>query len=145
MMRSFFRDEIFFPRSTSFKKAWYFSSTSYRSLPSGFLNPLASRRCFTSSPPNYGAGKAAIVQLTRHAASELAKYRIRVNSVTPGSFPHPKTQKNKNFIERISNRNMLGRIGFPEGIVGPVLFLISDASKYITATNINVDGGQLNW
>jgi NAD(P)-dependent dehydrogenase (short-subunit alcohol dehydrogenase family) len=97
------------------------------------------------SPPNYGAGKAAIVQLTRHAASELAKYGIRVNSVTPGSFPHPKTQENKNFIKRLSNRNMLGRIGFPDDIVGPVLFLLSDASNFITATNINVDGGQLNW
>jgi gluconate 5-dehydrogenase len=97
------------------------------------------------SPPNYGAGKAAIMQLTRHAASELSQFGIRVNSVTPGSFPHPQTQSNKQFIERLSNRNMLGRIGFPEDLVGPVLFLISDAAKYMTATNINVDGGQLNW
>lgn len=97
------------------------------------------------SPPNYGAGKAGIIQLTRHAASELSKYNIRVNSVTPGSFPHPKTQKNIDFISKLSRRNMMNRIGFPEDLVGAVLFLISRASIYITATNINVDGGQLSW
>jgi NAD(P)-dependent dehydrogenase (short-subunit alcohol dehydrogenase family) len=127
------------------KKSPHTSIVNFGSLYSWIAPDLRIYDDNNGSPPNYGAGKAAIVQLTRHAASELAKYGIRVNSVTPGSFPHPKTQENKNFIERLSNRNMLGRIGFPEDIVGPVLFLISDASQYITATNINVDGGQLNW
>ena len=97
------------------------------------------------SPPNYGSGKAGIIQLTRHAASEFSKYNIRVNSVSPGSFPHPKTQEKINFISKLSKRNMMNRIGFPEDLVGAVLFLISKASMYITATNINVDGGQLSW
>lgn len=127
------------------KKSQNPSIVNFGSLYSWIAPDLSIYENDNGSPPNYGSGKAGIIQLTRHAASELSKYNIRVNSVSPGSFPHPKTQENIDFIKRLSRRNMMNRIGYPEDLVGVVLFLISKASIYITATNINVDGGQLSW
>ena len=127
------------------KKSINPSIVNFGSLYSWIAPDLSIYENDNGSPPNYGSGKAGIIQLTRHAASEFSKYSIRVNSVTPGSFPHPKTQQNTDFIDRLSKRNMLNRIGYPNDLVGPVLFLISRASLYITGTNINVDGGQLSW
>lgn len=97
------------------------------------------------SPPNYGAGKAAIVQLTRHCASQFAEMNIRVNSISPGSYPHPKNFRNENFMSKLSGRTMMKRIGYPDDLVGAAVFLASKASKYMTAANISVDGGQLSW
>lgn len=98
-----------------------------------------------NSPPNYGAGKAAIVQLTRHCASQFSNYNIRVNSISPGSFPHVKTQEQTEFIKKLSDRTMIGRIGYPEDLLGVSILLASDASIYMTGTNINVDGGTIAW
>ncbi len=98
-----------------------------------------------SSTPNYGAGKAATVELTKYCAAYLAKYKIRVNSVSPGSYPHPNVQKNTLFTKRLAEKTMLGRIGYPEDLVGAFVFLASDASLYVTGINIMVDGGQTAW
>lgn len=98
-----------------------------------------------SSTPNYGAGKAATVELTKFCASYLAKYGIRANSVSPGSFPHENVQENKIFKERLAYKTMLGRIGFPEDLVGAMIYLSSDASQYVTGINIMIDGGQTAW
>ena len=97
------------------------------------------------SPPNYGAGKAAVIQLTRHCASQFASKNIRVNSISPGSYPHPVSFENKSFMEKLSKRTMMGRIGYPEDLIGAAILLASDASRYMTGTNISVDGGQLAW
>ena len=93
------------------------------------------------NPPHYGAGKAALIQLTKYAAVELAKYGIRVNAISPGPFPNNSVQKNSHFIKTLSKNVPLGRIGKPEELLGPVLFLLSSASSYITGQNIIVDGG----
>lgn len=98
-----------------------------------------------NSTPNYGAGKAATVELTKYCAAYLAKYNIRANSVSPGSFPHKDVQENKLFKDRLAYKTMLGRIGYPEDLVGAMIFLSSDASKYVTGINIMVDGGQTAW
>lgn len=98
-----------------------------------------------SSTPNYGAGKAATVELTKFCASYLAKYGIRANSVSPGSYPHTNVQENALFKKRLEDKTMLGRIGYPEDLVGVMIFLASEASKYITGINIMVDGGQTAW
>lgn len=127
------------------KKSRNASIVNFGSLYSWIAPDLSIYENNNGSPPNYGAGKAAIIQLTRHAASELSKYNIRVNSVSPGSFPHKATQKNRDFIGKLSKRNMMNRIGQPEDLIGAVLFLVSDGSLFITGTNINVDGGQLAW
>ncbi|MCR4653384.1 MAG: SDR family oxidoreductase [Eubacterium sp.] len=98
-----------------------------------------------SSTPNYGAGKAATVELTKFCAAYLAKYGIRVNCVSPGSFPHEDVQKNTLFKKRLESKTMMGRIGYPEDLVGVMVFLLSEASNYITGVNIMVDGGQTAW
>ena len=98
-----------------------------------------------SSTPNYGAGKAATLELTKFCASYLAKYGIRANCVSPGSCPHPAVQENALFKKRLADKTMLGRIGYPEDMVGVTVFLASDASKFVTGVNIMVDGGQTAW
>lgn len=98
-----------------------------------------------SSTPNYGAGKAATVELTKYCAAYLAKYGIRANSVSPGSFPHANVQENEVFFNRLKDKTMLGRIGYPNDLVGVMVFLASEASKYVTGINIMVDGGQTAW
>jgi len=97
------------------------------------------------NPPNYGAGKAAIIQFTRYAACHLAKYGIRVNSISPGPFPNEGVQENEDFISRITERVPLKRIGKPDELKGIVILLASDASSYITGANIPVDGGWTAW
>ncbi|MEF3303117.1 SDR family oxidoreductase [Paenibacillus sp. GYB003] len=98
-----------------------------------------------NNPANYGAGKAAVLQLTRYCAAHLAAKRIRVNSVTPGPFPNPHTQQNEPFLEKLGRKTMLGRPGKAEEIAGAVVFLASDASSYMTGSNIVVDGGWTAW
>ena len=94
-----------------------------------------------ANPPHYGAAKAGLIQLTRYAAVHLAKYNIRVNSISPGPFPGESVKKNSDFIKVLSKNLPLGRIGDPIELLGPVIFLLSSASSYITGENIVVDGG----
>lgn len=97
------------------------------------------------NPPNYGAGKAAIIQFTRFAAVHLAKKGIRVNSISPGSFPKPSVQENQEFIKNLEKKIPLGRIGNPEELKGAIIFLASKASEYVTGSNIIIDGGWTSW
>ena len=96
-------------------------------------------------PPNYGAGKAAVDQLTRYAAGALAEYGIRVNAVTPGPVPNPKNQDDEVFNAKLAGKTMLGRFGQSYEMAGAVLLLASDASSFMTGTNIVVDGGWTAW
>ncbi len=97
------------------------------------------------NPPNYGAGKAAILQFTRYLACNLAEKGIRVNAITPGPFPRPANQQNQEFLSNLKKKVPLGRIGQPDEIKGAVVFLASEASSYITGQNIVIDGGWTVW
>ena len=97
-----------------------------------------------NSPPTYGAGKAAVTQLTRYAASYLARDGIRVNCITPGPFP--KTEGvDPAFLKKLQAKTMLGRTGDPSELAGPLLLLCSDASSFMTGANLVVDGGWTAW
>ncbi|HKJ46742.1 MAG TPA: SDR family oxidoreductase [Balneolales bacterium] len=98
-----------------------------------------------ANPPSYGAAKAAVLQLTQYLASFLSPHGIRVNAISPGPFPFPETQKHEEFMERLSSKNMMNRIGEPDDLKGAVALLCSDASKYMTGQNICVDGGWSKW
>ncbi len=91
--------------------------------------------------PGYGAAKAGVIQLTKYFASSLRQHNILVNTVSPGAFPSEEVQKSKGFIENLSKKSLLGRIGKPEDLQGVFVFLSSSASDFITGQNIAVDGG----
>ena len=71
----------------------------------------------------------------------MAKYNIRVNAITPGAFPSKEVQQNIDFIEKLSQKTTLKRIGNPEDLKGAIVFLASNASSYITGQNLIIDGG----
>lgn len=89
----------------------------------------------------YGAAKAAIIQLTRYYANYFADKGICVNCITPGPFPSAEVQKNTGFINELLKRVPLQRIGKPQDISGALLLLASNASAFITGQNIVIDGG----
>ncbi|MCK5735739.1 MAG: SDR family oxidoreductase [Spirochaetaceae bacterium] len=98
------------------------------------------------NPAEYGAGKAALNQLTRYLASEYGKQNIRVNAVAPGPFPWKSIQDaNPEFMKRLAGKTMLGRIGERDEIAGTVVYLSSDASSFMTGQILSVDGGITSW
>lgn len=92
----------------------------------------------------YGATKAGILQMTRYYAAHFATTQptIRVNAVSPGGIWQ---QHNEDFNDRYSERVPMGRMANVEEIVGPILFLLSPMSSYITGQNLMVDGGLSVW
>lgn len=98
------------------------------------------------SPFHYGPAKAALLQLTRHLAAELGPENIRVNAVIPGPFPRTEIQAiDPDFAARLAARTMLGRLGRADEIAGPLLFLASPASSFMTGQSVTVDGGWTAW
>jgi NAD(P)-dependent dehydrogenase (short-subunit alcohol dehydrogenase family) len=98
-----------------------------------------------SQVPGYAASKAALIQLTKAMALELARHRIRVNALAPGYI---ETGMNRDFfaseagqalVKRIPQR----RIGTPDELDGPLLLLASDAGSYMTGSVLTVDGGHV--
>jgi NAD(P)-dependent dehydrogenase (short-subunit alcohol dehydrogenase family) len=98
-----------------------------------------------ASTPHYAASKGGLQMLTRTLAADLAPRGVRVNAVAPGYIATPMNEQILSEPERrafIEDRVPLGwRVGTPEDVTGPVLFLLSDAARYVTGTTIVVDGG----
>ncbi len=94
----------------------------------------------------YSVAKTGVVMLTRMLALELAEYNIRVNAVAPSivktKFSQPLWDDPKT-LKQIESEIPLGRLAEPEDIAGPVLFLASEASAYITGHTLVVDGGSI--
>jgi NAD(P)-dependent dehydrogenase (short-subunit alcohol dehydrogenase family) len=94
--------------------------------------------------PSYQAAKGGLVQLTRAMARDLAKYNIRVNAICPGYIRTAMTDRSYNdpdLRQQRSERMMLSRWGQPDDLVGPCVFLASEAADYVTGTVLPVDGG----
>lgn len=94
----------------------------------------------------YSATKAGILQLARGAACEFGPFGVRVNCVGPGVIETPLTapiKANKDWYDAYAAKNAFGRWAQPEEMVGPTLFLASDAASYVTGTILFADGGWL--
>ncbi len=100
----------------------------------------------TPNPVEYGIGKAGIQQMARYLAVHWGANKVRCNSISPGPFPNPILQRDQPaFIERLSQKVPLGRIGQAPEIAGAAAFLLSDAASFITGQNLAVDGGWTSW
>src|SRR5690606_17612449 len=117
----------------------------------GAIVNLSSISGFVAQPHflTYSATKAAILQMTRNTALDLAPFNIRVNAVCPGTIL---TQASYKHMERVgqsfeewnaeqSASQLLGRVGQPREVAYPVVFLASDEASFITGTHLMVDGG----
>lgn len=92
---------------------------------------------------SYSATKSALEQLTRGMANEWARHDIRVNNLAPGWFP---TAMTNDYFEKgmegvLKARVPMGRLGMPSDLDGVCILLASNASRYMTGSTINVDGG----
>lgn len=93
-------------------------------------------------PPAYGASKAALVNLTKYLATVWAPYGVRVNALSPGGVAGGQDEQ---FRKKFCARVPLGRMAEADDLVGPLLFLASDASAYVTGIDLRVDGGFTAW
>lgn len=93
---------------------------------------------------SYCVAKAGVVSLTQALASEWGQYGVRVNAISPGFIKTDLNRalfENPEFGELAVETAPMGRWGQPEDVVGAVLWLASEASRYVTGANIAVDGG----
>ena len=91
---------------------------------------------------SYNASKGAVVQMTRMLAAEWGQYNINVNCISPSYILTPMHASSPlKLRERIRQLTPLGYVERPEDLYGPVVFLASDASNYVTGADLLVDGG----
>ncbi|KFY29672.1 hypothetical protein V493_02273 [Pseudogymnoascus sp. VKM F-4281 (FW-2241)] len=97
----------------------------------------------------YNSSKAAVIQLGKNLAMEWAPHGIRVNSLSPGHIVTPMVQQNfddEPHLEALwARENMMGRLSSPEEFKGAALFLLSDASTFMTGSELVIDGGHTAW
>jgi NAD(P)-dependent dehydrogenase (short-subunit alcohol dehydrogenase family) len=115
----------------------------------GMLSPVQELYDFRRSagetffkPVAYSASKSALYNLTRYLATYWAKSGVRVNTLTLAGIWNDQPQK---FLDAYTARMPLGRMAEAREVVGPVIFLASDASSYVTGANVVVDGGWSAW
>lgn len=95
--------------------------------------------------PDYVAGKAALIALTRYLAKELGPHGITVNAVAPGPTWSPRTRQawTSELVGQIERDTVLGRIADPADIAAVIVFLASDEARHLTGATIDVNGGHI--
>jgi NAD(P)-dependent dehydrogenase (short-subunit alcohol dehydrogenase family) len=92
--------------------------------------------------PAYGASKAAVASIARYFAAHWGRRGVRVNALSPGGV---RSGQDPEFRRKFAAETPLGRMLEPAELEGPLLFLASDASSYVTGTHLIVDGGYTAW
>jgi NAD(P)-dependent dehydrogenase (short-subunit alcohol dehydrogenase family) len=93
-------------------------------------------------PPAYGASKAAVVNLTKYFATAWGPFGVRVNTLSPGGVLGGQDDQ---FKSKFTARVPLARMAVHQDLIGPLQFLASDASAYVTGAELRVDGGFTAW
>jgi NAD(P)-dependent dehydrogenase (short-subunit alcohol dehydrogenase family) len=116
---------------------------------SGRIISLTSGRAFQGAKngAHYAASKAGIIGFSKSLALELAPHGVTVNVICPGitDTAQPRGHQTEEQIYAQAQRIPLGRIGRPEDLVGPAVFLASDAAAFITGQTVLVNGGSIMW
>jgi 3-oxoacyl-[acyl-carrier protein] reductase len=118
----------------------------------GSLVSISSLAARTSSPflgCHYSAAKAGVLGLTRHIAKEFGPRNIRANSICPGGVAGARMDDllgelgRQDGLAELADQTPLGRNGVELDIVGAILFLLSDLSRFVTGATVDVNGGIL--
>lgn len=117
---------------------------------SGCIINIGSIQSFVALPNSaaYTASKAAVRGLTQHLATELSPQGVRVNAIGPGLIATPlneRARQNPDYMANFATRIPMGRVGTPDDIAGPAVFLASDLARYVTGITMPVDGGFLSY
>jgi len=94
-----------------------------------------------ANPASYAVSKGGVLQLTRWLSTTLCP-EIRVNAISPGGIYRG---QNESFVRRYVDRTPLGRMGNEEDLLGGIIYLATDLSKYVTGQNLSIDGGWGIW
>ncbi len=116
----------------------------------GAVINIGSIQSFVALPNSaaYTTSKGGVRMLTKALAIELSPHGVRVNAIGPGLIATPlneRARQNPDFMKNFANRIPLGRIGAPDDIAQPAVFLASDMARYITGVTLPVDGGYLSY
>ncbi len=105
------------------------------------MNPWLYEGTDMTASPDYFFHKGGMINLTRYLASHYGAKGVRVNVVSPGGIYNPDKPQAAAFLERYGKMTMLGRMAQADEVGGAVVFLLSNASAYVTGINLPVDGG----
>jgi 3-oxoacyl-[acyl-carrier protein] reductase len=105
---------------------------------------IAGRTGNVLTAAHYAAAKGGIIAFTRHVAREVAAFGITVNAVAPGTTATPRVLRARTpeATRAIAAAMPMGKLGTPEEIADAILFLASDAARFVTGATLDVNGGQ---